>query len=65
MHKLLKLTVPTVVAMPLLIFGTTAALWASAFPHPPSAPEIDSASSMAALALIAGAVLVIRGRRKK
>ena len=31
----------------------------------PSAPEIDAASSVNALALIAGAVLVVRGRRRK
>lgn len=30
-----------------------------------SAPEIDAASSVNALALIAGAVLVVRGRRRK
>jgi hypothetical protein len=31
----------------------------------PIAPEIDAASSVNALALIAGAVLVVRGRRRK
>jgi len=30
-----------------------------------STPEIDAASSVNALALIAGAVLVVRGRRRK
>ena len=31
----------------------------------PFAPEIDAGSSVNALALIAGAVLVVRGRRRK
>ena len=31
----------------------------------PLAPEIDSAGTVNALALIAGAVLVVRGRRRK
>jgi len=31
----------------------------------PSVPEIDSASAAGAIALLSGAVLVIRGRRKK
>jgi LPXTG-motif cell wall-anchored protein len=30
-----------------------------------SAPEVDPSTGVAALALLAGAVLVIRGRRKK
>jgi len=31
----------------------------------PSAPEIGPASGVAALTLVSGAILVIRGRRKK
>jgi hypothetical protein len=65
MHKLAKRTMPTIIAVTLLILGTTAALCAGPAPPPPTVPEIDPSSSMAALALIAGAVLVIRGRRKK
>jgi uncharacterized membrane protein HdeD (DUF308 family) len=36
-----------------------------AFAGHPSAPEISPASGVGALALISGALLVIRGRRKK
>jgi hypothetical protein len=64
MHQLAKRTMP-IIAVTLLIFGTGAALWAGIGPLPPTVPEIDPSSSMAALALIAGAVLVIRGRREK
>jgi hypothetical protein len=37
----------------------------SAFAGGPAVPEIGPASGMAALALVSGALLVIRGRRKK
>ena len=33
--------------------------------HPVSAPEIDPASALAALALMAGGLAVLRGRRSK
>jgi hypothetical protein len=45
----------------LLVIGNPSCLWASFIPT----PEIDASSGMSALALIAGAVLLIRGRRKK
>ena len=32
-------------------------------PNPPSTPEIDAGSGMNAIALLAGAMLVIRGRK--
>jgi hypothetical protein len=44
----------------LLTLGTAAALFAA----PPIGPEIDAGSAVSALALISGAALVIRGRRK-
>jgi|HubBroStandDraft_6_1064221.scaffolds.fasta_scaffold9172129_1 hypothetical protein len=48
----------TVIAVMLLILGTSTALMASV-------PEIDPTSATSAVALLAGAALVIRGRRKK
>jgi hypothetical protein len=66
-HKLAKAMLPaTVVA--LLILGTgTAAMAGECFYCPPitSVPEIDPAMAASAMALIGGAVLIIRGRRKK
>jgi hypothetical protein len=49
-------------AMTVLVIGTPAVLRAGPVT---SAPEVDPSTGVAALALIAGAVLVIRGRRKK
>jgi hypothetical protein len=49
----------TVIAVMLLILGTSTALMAT------SVPEIDPTSATSAVALLAGAALVIRGRRKK
>jgi|HubBroStandDraft_1064217.scaffolds.fasta_scaffold153740_1 hypothetical protein len=48
------------VGLLLLTLGTAAALLATPVPS----PEIDAGSAMSALALISGAALVIRGRRK-
>jgi len=42
----------------LLILGSTTVSWATAV------PEIDPSSGLSALALLAGAVLVIRARRR-
>ncbi len=44
-----------------IIFGTAAAAMASG---PAAAPEIDPATCVSAFVLLAGAVLVIRGRRR-
>ncbi len=44
-----------------LILGTAAVAMAGGGPK---VPEIDPTSGAAALALVAGAVLIIRGRRK-
>ncbi|HEY7392793.1 MAG TPA: hypothetical protein VH640_30010 [Bryobacteraceae bacterium] len=50
----------TLVAVALLLMGVTGA----AFSAVTAVPEIDAGSAVNALALISGAVLVIRGRRK-
>lgn len=47
----------------LLALGTSTVMMAA--PGPTPFPEIDPTTGMAAMALLAGAVLVIRGRRKK
>jgi hypothetical protein len=56
-----------------LILGTAAVAMAGVGPLPPPActpappvgvPEIDAASGAAALVLVAGAVLILRARRK-
>jgi hypothetical protein len=44
----------------LLIVGAAV----SCFAAPPQAPEIDPSSGAAALALVGGALLIIRARRK-
>ena len=49
----------TLVAVGLFIIGASTLAVAV-----PAAPEIDPASGTSAIALIAGALLVIRGRRK-
>ena len=45
----------------LLLVGLTNVAMAG----PPAAPEISPASGVAAFALLSGAILVIRGRRKQ
>ena len=54
----LGMSAQLVFGLMLLILGSTTASWASV------APEIDPSSGMSALALLAGAVLVIRARRR-
>ena len=49
------------IAVMLLVLGTSTVLMAI----PTSVPEIDPTTATAAVALLAGAALVIRGRRKK
>jgi hypothetical protein len=53
----------TLVAVALLLMGVTGAALARVG-GPASVPEIDAGSAVNALALISGAVLVIRGRRR-
>jgi hypothetical protein len=59
MRKFAKVMLPVIAAVTVLVIGTPSSLWAL------SVPEIDPSSSMAAIALLAGAVMVIRGSRKK
>jgi hypothetical protein len=62
MRKFAKATLPVIVVLALLVIGTpTVSRAGGALP----APEIDPTTGMAAVALMAGAVLIIRGRRKK
>ena len=61
MRKFANATVP-VIAVTLVILGTSSVLRAGPITI---APEMDPTSGIAAVALIAGAILVIRGRRKK
>jgi len=58
MRKFLGISVELVFGLMLLILGSTTVSWATAV------PEIDPSSGMSALALLAGAVLVIRARRR-
>ena len=59
MHKFAKAALPVIAVATLLVIGNPSSLWAA------PVPEIDPSSGMAAMALLAGAVLVIRGCRKK
>ena len=54
------MTLRKIAALILIGIGATAILSA----NPSSAPEIDPASGMNALAMVAGALLIIRGRKK-
>ena len=49
-----------IIGMALIMAATVAIALAS----PPDAPEIDPGSATSALALLAGAALIIRGRRR-
>jgi len=61
MRRFTKAGLPVLAVAVLLIIGNPGSLWAL----PITAPEIDPSSGMSALALLAGAVAVIRGWRKK
>jgi hypothetical protein len=61
MRKLGKASLP-IVATVTLVLCTSSASWACVAPP---VPEIDPSTGMAAMALVAGAVLIIRSRRKK
>ena len=61
MRRFAKKALPIVGAMALLVIGTPGVLMAGNFV---AAPEVDPSAGLAALTLVAGAVLVIRGRRK-
>jgi hypothetical protein len=59
MRKFIRVTVPFISGLVLLILGSATLCWAAPI------PEIDPSSGMSALALLAGALLVIRARRNK
>jgi hypothetical protein len=61
-HKIAKATMPTVAAVALLILATATVSHAGG---PPIVPEIEPTTGLAAITIVAGAVLIIRGRRKK
>jgi hypothetical protein len=58
MRQIAKAALPVAAVVALLVVGAPSPLWASV-------PEIDPSSGLSALALIAGAVALIRGRRRK
>ena len=62
MRKFAKEWLTIAGAMALLVIGTPGVLMAGTVGQ---APEMDPSAGLAALTLVAGAVLVIRGRRKK
>jgi hypothetical protein len=59
MGKLVRITLPITLGVMLLILVTATTL------HATPVPEIDPTSAIAPAALVAGAVLVIRGRIKR
>ena len=59
MRKLLSLTVPVILGLGLVVIGTPSVLRARV-----DVPEIDPSSAMAAVALLTGVGMMIRGRRK-
>jgi hypothetical protein len=66
MRRFLSVTMPFVSGLTLLILGLTTTSWADDGCYwgcVTRAPEIDPSSGMSALALLAGALLVIRARR--
>ena len=62
MSKLGKAATTVIMAAALLVLGNPGSLWASSLVP---VPEIDPSTGLAAMTLIAGAILVIRSRRKK
>jgi hypothetical protein len=59
MRKLLGVTLPVIVGLALMVIGAPSVLRATG-----AVPEIDPTSGMAAMALLSGVVMMIRGRRK-
>jgi hypothetical protein len=62
MDKLAKVALPVATIVALLVLGSASLAHAGVGPP---VPEIDPTMGVAALALIAGAVLIVRGRRSK
>jgi hypothetical protein len=61
MRRFGRAVLPMLAVVVLLVIGHPSSSWASNVP----VPEIDPSSGMSALTLLAGAVVVIRGWRKK
>jgi len=61
MRKLLRVTVPAMLGLMLLVIGSSTVVTAAVN----VVPEVDATTGISALALLAGATLVIRGRRQK
>jgi hypothetical protein len=59
MSKFAKVVLSITAMAAVLVVGNPISLWASAV------PEIDPSSGMASMALLAGAVMVVRGWRRK
>jgi hypothetical protein len=62
MYKLAKSTMPVIAAVALSILATATVSRAGGGPV---VPELDPTTGLAAITIVAGAVLIIRGRRKK
>jgi len=68
MRRFAKEAMPFIIAVALLILGTATVSMAGICDLPPAlpaVPEIDPAMAASAVALIGGALLIIRGRNKK
>jgi hypothetical protein len=65
MREFARSTMPMVIAVALLILGTASVSMAGVCFIPPGVPEIDPATAASAIALIGGAVIIIRSRRKR
>ena len=63
MYEFGKAVLPVIAVVALLVIAAPGSLWAAITFSP--VPEIDPSSGMSAFALLAGAVALIRGRRKK
>ena len=60
MSRFVKAALPAIAVATLFVVANPSSLWAV-----PATPEIDPSSGAAAMALLAGAVVVIRGARKR
>ncbi|MGA9528862.1 MAG: hypothetical protein WBS24_12170 [Terriglobales bacterium] len=57
MRRFVRMALPVLAGAMVFVIGSSSSLWASV-------PEIDPTSSISGIALLAGAVVVIRGWRK-
>ena len=66
MRKFAEAVVPVLAVVTLIIIGHPGSMWAQAVkPNAISVPEIDPSSGVAAMALLAGTIAVIRGWRTR